>query len=1215
MKPTDLERLFKDMRTEAPSRLDHRVYSSIDEAAAQTVHRLSLWRKIMRSPITKLAIAAVLVIGCLFLAQHLKGSDNRSAPQPIVVKEIKPNPAKEDQPEKILLKELALAQTLYQEKDLPALLTLMKSAQEATRLKTAEFLAEIGDASVMPALQTLADQWQGPVDENPFQKAIEAIQLRLNKPVEVEAPAESSSVVTPMPESSLQLTGTVTDSSTGRPVSGAAVGFDRKGAQMGATDSEGRFALSYDTSRREISVYIRAEGYASKKLAVQIDGAEAPRVSVALDPGAKVVGVIRTQAGQPIADASVEAWPFTGPAVRTGRDGAFSIGGLDPAIRTGLYTISVTHPNYPYASTYFSPPAAGEIAYQDVILKPGLTVYGQVKDAQGQAQADVTVDIAKGRVESVKTDSDGRYRLANVPAAPMTLWAANPQHAPYIGQHKLSEDDPKILINIQLPESRALAGRVVDPDGNAVAGAKVVVDEYNGVRHLDTGRYTCDPNGQFVIPHAPIDGDLTLRAFGQGIAGQDLKVDWNETQHVITVKRVGRIYGAVIHSETGDPISDFRVRLSYSDIGKRYYGYSATWMREGYSFRSQQGHFDTGVESLAVGQQYKLTVYAHDYNPRTLDPVTVQMMAPDPNRTAFTLEPASLLSGRVVDPNGVPVPDATAAICSAQNKFERDHWRATGSNEHGVFTFTGIEKKDLYVFVSAKGYAPKVCVRSDFIQDGQALTDVILLPEAGLFGTVSDANGVGMANALVKADLSMDYSEGPRRTTYRIFDQSVRTDQNGYYQINGLSQGQYTVTVSLKSNSPILSQPISLAFGESREMNFNRQGAFRLSGVVRVESNPLSNAQVKLDWGQAAYLASYTDPDGKFVITGMEPGQYHLSMEWYQEESDTPVLWPHLGQYVFYETIDLTGNQTLDINVGHGSIQGNVPEVFRSHEGLSLNIRRRGPDTRRYGQAYSDWQYVPGAKASIDSQGRFDFTPLHAGRYRIVLRDKDRVLAFAEIDLGSSEHASSVPFNYGDGQVMIQVIDADTGDPIPHARFGIRNAQLIRFYDRKDNMTGDHEGEWAYTGLPSGEYRVMAEAQGYLGASSDLIKLQSGQVEAGVVELSPAALARFSLSEELLELISTNHVNISCRVIDSQTQTLVKKLSAVGQGERYSVDMEIDGATAVPLSMLSLPAGQYEIHYRIMQYVKGAGVIDDLIYEGTTTTRLQKGRVAEIPIP
>ena len=102
-------------------------------------------------------------------------------------------------------------------------------------------------------------------------------------------------------------------------------------------------------------------------------------------------------------------------------------------------------------------------------MKPGVTVYGQVRDSHGHAQSDVTVSVVKGRVESVKTDSDGRYRLVNVPAAPITLWASNPQQAPYIGQHTLSEDDPEIFINIQLPESRALDGRVVDLDGNAVA--------------------------------------------------------------------------------------------------------------------------------------------------------------------------------------------------------------------------------------------------------------------------------------------------------------------------------------------------------------------------------------------------------------------------------------------------------------------------------------------------------------------------------------------------------------------------------------------------------------------------------------------------------------------------------------------------------------------------------------------------------------------------
>jgi uncharacterized GH25 family protein len=1005
------------------------------------------------------------------------------------------------------------------------------------------------------------------------------------------------------------------DNSTGRPISGAAVGFDRKGAAVTVTDSEGGFTLTCNASKKVVSVYVRAEGFASKKLAVQIDRAEPPQVSVALGPGAKVVGVVRTKAGQPAAEASVEVWPFTGPPVRTDRDGAFSIGGLDPTIRTGMYTIYVTHPSYPYTSTYFSPPAAGESAYQDVILKPGVTVHGQVRDSQGQAQSDVTVSIVPGRVESVKTDSDGKYRLVNVPAAPITLWASNPQQAPYICQHTLSEDDPEVLINILLPESRGLDGRVVDLDGNAVAGAKVVIDEYNGVRHLDTGRHTCDPNGQFVIPHAPVDGELTLRAFGQGIVGQDLKVDWGQMQHIITVKRVGRIYGEVIHSETGQPISDFRVRLSYSDIATRYHDYSATWMREGYSFRSKQGHFDTNVSSLAVGQQYKMTVYADGFNPCTLDPVTVQLIAPDPNRTAFVLEPASLLSGRVLDPNGVPVQGATATICSANNKFERDHWRATGTDERGTFTFTGIDKKDLYVFVSAKGYAPKVYLRSDFIQDGQGLTDVILSNGGSLFGTVSDANGVGVANALVKANLRADAKEGPLETAYRIFDQSVRTDQYGYYQINALRQGQYTVTVSLKSNSPIVSQQVSLAAGESRELNFSRHGALTLGGVIRVDSNPLSNAQVKVDWGEATYLASYTDQDGKFAITGLDSGQYRLSIEWYQEDSDTPVLWPHLGQYVYYETIDLTGNQNLDLNVGHGSIEGVVPEVFLSHEGCSLNIRRKGPDTQRYGQSNSDWQYVPGAKASIDGQGHFEFTPLHAGRYCIMLRDKDRVLAFSVIDLGPSEHIRSVPFDYGDGQVMIQVIDADTGAPIPEARFGLRNTQLIRFYDRKGNMTVDHEGTWVFTGLSFGEYQVIAEAQGYLGAPSDLIKVQSGQVESVVVGLYPVALAHFSLSEDLLRLITTSHIHISCRVINSQTQTVVKKLTAQGQDERYSVNMEIEGATAVPLSMLSLPEGQYEIHYRIMQYVEGAGVIDDLIYEGTTTATLNKGQVTEITIP
>ena len=114
MRPTDVEKLLKEMRTEAPSRLDQRVYYTIDHAASQTAHSLSLWRKIMRSPITKLAVAAVFIVGCLFLARHLKGGDTVPAPQRNIVKEVEPGETQDN--------ELVLAQTLYEREDLPGLL-------------------------------------------------------------------------------------------------------------------------------------------------------------------------------------------------------------------------------------------------------------------------------------------------------------------------------------------------------------------------------------------------------------------------------------------------------------------------------------------------------------------------------------------------------------------------------------------------------------------------------------------------------------------------------------------------------------------------------------------------------------------------------------------------------------------------------------------------------------------------------------------------------------------------------------------------------------------------------------------------------------------------------------------------------------------------------------------------------------------------------------
>ena len=76
--------------------------------------------------------------------------------------------------------ELALAQTLYEQKDLPGLLNLLENGQEATQISIVEFLAEIGDDSTISALQRLADTLDGTEFQTAIQTSIRAIQERLN---------------------------------------------------------------------------------------------------------------------------------------------------------------------------------------------------------------------------------------------------------------------------------------------------------------------------------------------------------------------------------------------------------------------------------------------------------------------------------------------------------------------------------------------------------------------------------------------------------------------------------------------------------------------------------------------------------------------------------------------------------------------------------------------------------------------------------------------------------------------------------------------------------------------------------------------------------------------------------------------------------------------------------------------------------------------------
>ena len=178
MRPTDMEKLFREMHTPAPGRLDERVYRTIDQAAGS----VPAWRRIMRHPITKLAVAAVLTIGLFCLARQMIGKEGASTQPPVESARDRPDeiPERRVIVDEVDSTELDEAKGLFEQGEVGGLLTLLEDGSDEVKPAVARYLEEIGSAEAISVLQKLADAWQGPEGSNPFQKAIDAIQKRMD---------------------------------------------------------------------------------------------------------------------------------------------------------------------------------------------------------------------------------------------------------------------------------------------------------------------------------------------------------------------------------------------------------------------------------------------------------------------------------------------------------------------------------------------------------------------------------------------------------------------------------------------------------------------------------------------------------------------------------------------------------------------------------------------------------------------------------------------------------------------------------------------------------------------------------------------------------------------------------------------------------------------------------------------------------------------------
>jgi RNA polymerase sigma factor (sigma-70 family) len=1031
------------------------------------------------------------------------------------------------------------------------------------------------------------------------------------------------------------ISGIVISKSSSKPIKGAQVfyGQRKKPKSSFLTDTNGHFEFLDMKPRSRQFFYIVAKEFTSRRITLGIIKDKVyENFKIELTPGSKVAGIVYNQNGKPVKGAAVGTFQFTNHPMLTDANGTFEIDGLDPA--WAHYQLHVTHPNYPAFSTSFSPANAGQIAWQDVVLKPGVTVYGQVTDVQGQPVANVSIGNTTSRAMwnciSTKTDQDGKYELKNVDAGELVLWAVINKYALYVEKFSLDGSEAKKLLNIQLKEPLPLQGKIVDQQGNPVSGVSVAVSEYKGVRNLVgwQDRVSSDSSGKFLIPNASSEGTVKLSVVAKGISRIEPELEMGKEEYIITVDRAGKVYGKIMDDETGEPIRRFLVKLTSSKKGgKQAWGYPATWEREGHNFDSLEGFFDTGKDiPFAIGAEYSVTVYADGFDPLTIDPVVVQPISQEPNRMEFRLKPSTVLAGRVVDSNSIPIAGARIRILSDNTDFE--HWDdrdTTVANSKGEFILSGLGLQERCIYITAEAFAPYIGSTLDLPKDYEGTIQISMEPGAEVFGRVFDANGKGVADAKVSVHVFSELREFLRLSRLNL--KQTTTDVDGYYEYVDLPAGSVSISVNSSTANGdlnIAQKKISLKAGQSVELNFGKEAGFTISGIVRAGEKPLVKASVQIRLPNESVKWGYTDNNGRFQIKGVPKGTYEMYTSYHSGFDPKTYQRGHRERLSDKRQVAIKGNAELDIDLGDGSVGGKIPEQFEEMDKLQILCRRKAPRISKTDTLHrGDWQYA--GRGKLESNGRFKCSNLRAGQYYCLLvSEHQEVLGISDVfELAESEHLENITFNVGSGILQIHVVDAETLYGIPNAKFVIKNDLETIFYskrfvseDSQFGMIADDRGTVEYTDLPKGKYAVWVQTPGYLTTESEWVNFRDGEIRKITVPVERAAILSFELSEELKKRITADTVYLRCQVTNINTNELIPMVGPYREDEEHTVWLLPEEYAAQRQAAIKLPEGVYEIKYRLYQDRKGglSYKVNPPLLEGTVNVEIDKGETKLVTV-
>ena len=282
-------------------------------------------------------------------------------------------------------------------------------------------------------------------------------------------------------------------------------------------DADGRFDVE-GVPLGVQPVAARAPGFAPTSSLVEVVGVDLPELTLVLERGASVRGMVRGADGEPVPRCRIESVPsetFASTRVFSGEDGRFELAGL---AASPLRLLAV-HDEHGQAEIELELRPA-QVAVWDPTLGLRPRFHGVLLDESGAPlarRAVVALPEPTGdrRFRSAPTDEDGRFHVAVENDAPHTLWVQGAGGWRSFPSRILEGLRPSarpltIRVDSTSGSSGTLAARVEGPGGEPVEGARLSL--WHAERRL-WREFPSDSSGSIEIGEVPAGTlELVLRS-------------------------------------------------------------------------------------------------------------------------------------------------------------------------------------------------------------------------------------------------------------------------------------------------------------------------------------------------------------------------------------------------------------------------------------------------------------------------------------------------------------------------------------------------------------------------------------------------------------------------------------------------------------------------------------------------------------------------------